>query len=76
MAGFGAPGCSILAGPDSTQTQSLSVVGSGTTSIAIPASPALVGMHVYSQSAPFEPGANALGLVFSNGIDTLVGGWH
>jgi hypothetical protein len=76
MATFGAPGCSILAGPDSTQTQSLNFAGIGNTSITVPDNPAFVGVHIYSQSAPLVPGANALGLLFSNGLDTRIGGWQ
>ena len=76
LAALGAGGCDLLASADLMLTQSLNFAGVGSTDIAIPASTALVSSHVYSQTAPVDLRANTLGLVFSNGLDTRVGGWQ
>jgi hypothetical protein len=36
-------------------------------SLSIPNAPSLIGGHVYLQAYAFSPGANALGIVISNG---------
>ncbi|MEZ5967063.1 MAG: serine hydrolase [Planctomycetota bacterium] len=76
LAAAGAPGCDLLAAPDVVLTQSISFLGVGSTGIALPADVSLIGAHVYTQTAPVDVRANRLGVVFSNGLDTRVGGWR
>jgi hypothetical protein len=71
---LGAPGCGARASLDVLNAW----VVSGSThaySLAIPNNPALANFHVFTQSAVFVPGANALlgGLITSNGIDGKLG---
>ena len=42
-------------------------------SITLPSDPAFVGVHVYTQAFSLAPGANALEVIASNGVDWLVG---
>ena len=76
LAGAGAPGCTMLAAPHLIITQTINFAGVGNTDVALPNDPALVGSHVYTQIAPIDLAANTLGLSFSNGLDTRIGGWH
>ncbi|MBL8755325.1 MAG: hypothetical protein JNK15_18645 [Planctomycetes bacterium] len=41
--------------------------------IAIPNSPAVVGLHLYTTSAVFVPGCNTFGAITGNGIDGQIG---
>jgi hypothetical protein len=43
--------------------------GSASRGISLPNNPSYAGMHIYSQSAAFSTGANALGVVASNGLN-------
>jgi hypothetical protein len=65
---FGAPGCAQYVNPS---LNNIFLVGGPTSSMAlsIPNMPSLAGLHVYSQSIAFSAGYNALGLVFSNGLN-------
>jgi CubicO group peptidase (beta-lactamase class C family) len=73
---LGAPGCNLLVAPDITFSSVSSSAGIGSLDLALPASPALIDAHLYSQVAPFDLGANALGFAFSGGLDTRIGGWQ
>lgn len=76
LAVIGARGCSLLAAPSVTLTQNLSFAGIGSTDIPLPTDVVLIGAHVYTQTAPVDLSANTLGLIFSNGLDTRIGGWR
>lgn len=73
LAPLGAPGCSqYVAGGIS-----LVFLGTGPTAslpVVVPSLPSLAGLHVFGQSAAFSPGFNALGVVFSNGLDLKIDG--
>jgi hypothetical protein len=73
LAGIGAPGC-FLYNPG-TVIQTLFPLGASTTwSFPIPNTPSLSGTRVYAQGAGLvPPGANAFGLLTSNGVDLLLG---
>lgn len=72
LANLGAPGCWIRAQPLST---TFGIAGStGVLSFGqVFNAPALRGVHVYSQFLSLRPGYNSLGVVLSNGCDTLLG---
>jgi hypothetical protein len=71
---LGAPGCGARASLDLLNAW---LVAGSTHSytLAVPNDPALVNFHVFTQSAVFQPGVNALfgGVITSNGIDGKIG---
>lgn len=71
---IGAPGCSLLVSQDATIPTRVGGSGIATVSLYIPDQASLVGASYFTQFAVVDPGANALGLTFSNGIDTMIGG--
>ena len=71
----GAPGCSLRAAPDIT-IATLTNAGVGVVPVDVPMNQSLIGLRLYSQYAVLDASANSLGLSFSNGLDTLIGGWQ
>lgn len=69
---FGMPGCSSLVAPFTVQFAAVAS-GAATWSLMIPGVPALAGTHLFQQVFAFEPGANAAGIVVSNGSDIELG---
>ncbi|GAB4149057.1 MAG: hypothetical protein Fur0037_17400 [Planctomycetota bacterium] len=69
---FGAPGCSQYVTPASS---SILIVSGPTPSmtLAIPNNSALAGPSLYTQSAVFASGVNALGIEFGKGVALLLG---
>lgn len=65
---LGAPGCALLASVEASFAQLTSGAGEATQAVPLPANPALVGVSAYAQWAVFAPGANALGMVFSDAL--------
>ena len=59
----GAPGCTLLASIDDIQAMT-NVLGTAAWSLPVPTLP---GAQFYVQAVAFEPAANALGVVLSNG---------
>lgn len=70
---FGAPGCNQYQGGSVTQAVFVVQNGSFLQPFPIPNTIAYNGIQVYSQSACFTPGVNALGALFSNGTRMLIG---
>lgn len=70
---LGAPGCRLYT--DSILTIPVSVSRSGTAAVSIfhPDDPVLIGATFHTQYALWKPGANALGLLWSNGLTTTLG---
>ena len=69
---YGMPGCTALVAPLVTSF-SVASTGAATWTAAIPNSMPLVGVRVSQQAFVLEPGANAAGVIVSNGADILVG---
>lgn len=72
---LGAPNCVGLASTDSTlgpiiTTTLATFVDFG---VITPNSPSFIGMQVFAQGVVVDQSANALGMVFSNGLDMTVG---
>lgn len=63
---LGAPGCGLRANLD------LIVVGSAA-SVAIPNDPTLINMSLFANGASLAPGANAFGVITSQGIKGTIG---
>jgi hypothetical protein len=74
LASLGMPGCELL---HSNDVFGLPVTagapGTLDFSYAIPGDANLLGAHVYLQAYCYAPGANALEIIASNGIDWLIG---
>jgi hypothetical protein len=74
LAFIGMPGClllhsaDVLGLPAMPQTQTTLQF-----SLPIPTSPSLIGGHAYLQAYSFAPGANALEIVISNGVEWFFG---
>ncbi len=69
---LGLPGCGLRASLDFLQAW----VVTGTShaySLPVPNSAALVNFHVFTNSAVFQPNANAFGAITSNGVDGKLG---
>lgn len=73
LAAFGAPGCFQYQGAQVSQTIFVIQNGQFQQPFPIPNNLAFNGLSVYSQSACFTPGANALGALFSNATRMLIG---
>ena len=70
----GMPGCYMNASSEAfglPLTQSAS--GAWQFSQAVPLQPTLIGQHFYLQGFAYAPGANALNIITSNGIDWEIG---
>lgn len=68
----GAPGCALLTGPVVTFGATTDAHGAALLHLAIPPSADLAGATFYVQWAAPAPGANPLGLLFSEGIQVIV----
>lgn len=73
LGGIGAAGCSAYVSLPEIVTVSLLTSPSSTASVAVPNDPFLVGQSVYSQAVSFDALANALGMISSNGVASLIG---
>ena len=67
---FGAPGCSMLTGPDFVFTTT-NVLGTAIWSLALPRS--LAGVTLYCQGVVFDPPVNTMGLTVSNAGQIIIG---
>lgn len=61
---IGAPGCSLLTGPEITEGL-VNQAGYASWTLQVPDDPLLIDLVVYEQTAALQPGLNALGLVLS-----------
>jgi len=73
LAGLGAPNCSLLASADVTLAMTTGPLGTSAWSLNVPTIPELFGITLFTQWAVIDPGANALGLVFSDGGAATLG---
>jgi hypothetical protein len=69
----GMPGCSLFVEPAMAEVLGNNL-GTATWSIAIPASPSLIGGVVFAQGFVLSPGTNAFGAVMSNACELVIGG--
>jgi hypothetical protein len=74
LAGFGATGCYLRVSPLIPHSAAISRGGTAGVPLGIPSSKSLVGLVLHSQFWCVDPAANQLGLTFSNGVTTLIGG--
>lgn len=71
-AGYGMSGCSQYVAPDVTLLL-LAAGGTMVAPLALPADPAFEGADLFGQSLCLSPGANALGVIASNGLRLHLG---
>lgn len=76
LAPWGASGCSLLVAPQVVIVGQASAAGIGSLDLPLPDNVSLIDLHVFAQVAPLDLPANAMGLVYSRGIDTRIGGWR
>ena len=69
LAILGAPQCDVLISPDVLYTMP-NVLGTSLWQFGVPNLP---GAVFYNQAVAFDPGANGLGLIFSNGGEAIIG---
>ncbi|MFK7738831.1 MAG: hypothetical protein AB8H80_00810 [Planctomycetota bacterium] len=72
LAPLGAPGCFGLLSPATSITRAINS-GSTDATLSLPCDTALLGLDIYAQWAVIDGGANALNLIFSNGIAANIG---
>ena len=74
LEGFGMPGCVLLQSADRlAEAVTITGPGTGTFSIFLPSLPGLLGTELFLQGWAHAPGANAAGLITSNGIEWALG---
>jgi hypothetical protein len=72
LAPIGAPGCDLLLQPDFLALEAASA-GTADWTLSIPFSVALAGLSINQQAFPYEPAANPLGFIASNGLRLVLG---
>jgi hypothetical protein len=75
LGALGAPGCAVFLSPVASNLVLTDRQGACAYAITFPAEPTLVGAHLLTQYAIFDPAANAFGIHVSGGLDLQVGGW-
>jgi hypothetical protein len=70
---LGAPGCAQYLNPWATVASVITTPGSFSIPFSIPTASSYVGLILSGQSAAFVPGANALGVLTSNGLTMNIG---
>lgn len=69
---FGTPGCLGRVSPDATLFL-LGSANSASTVFVVPNSVVLIGMQLFNQAVPLDPGFNALGATFGDAHAMLIG---
>jgi hypothetical protein len=69
----GAPGCFMQTSTDILDLVVFDGAGQGSSSLAIPSNPLLVGFTFHNQAAVLSPGVNALGVLLGNAGTAVVG---
>ena len=72
LAAFGAPGCLQLVAADATGMATGNLSGNIDLTFALPQNHGMLAYNLYAQFAIADPTANALGFVFTNGVDIQV----
>ncbi|MGK0433579.1 MAG: hypothetical protein ACJA0V_002728 [Planctomycetota bacterium] len=68
LASVGAPGCNLLTEPGLIAFRAADSAGVGSLALTLPNVPAIARLVLFGQAATVSPTANALGLLFSNGV--------
>jgi hypothetical protein len=73
LATLGAPGCQVLAAGNQVDVLATDPSGAGRLRFVFPVDPNLFGRAFYNQFVVYDPGANALGFVVSQGGRGTIG---
>ncbi len=76
LAGVGAPGCWLYTDPAISLVAVTNALGAASMPWSVPAVPAAIGLTLTTQGAVLDPGANALGLRTTRGVNITLGGWQ
>lgn len=76
MGQIGAPGCEVLVGPEATEVLVVPEDGSWGTAMFLPNNPNFIGLNLHSQYFCVDVGTNALGVIGSNAVTTVLGGYN
>jgi CubicO group peptidase (beta-lactamase class C family) len=76
LTAFGAPGCRVYAPHAITLGTATYSDGSAVVTAGMPDDASLIGARLFTQFVNVDPTANALGLTFTNGLETVLGGWR
>jgi beta-lactamase class A len=74
LAAFGANGCSLRCDPAIALVGATGSRGTMTRTLPLPANKSLIGQRFYTQFWSVDARANQLGIAFSNGVETRIGG--
>lgn len=69
----GALGCSLLMSAEVLEVALTDALGNSSYTLSIPNAPSLVSTRLYAQGIAWAPGANPLGLTYSNGANLFIG---
>jgi hypothetical protein len=73
LTALGAPGCTLLASGELSFTAVTGATGTASLSIPVPNDPALIDQRLHHQVLVADVPANALHLVFTRGLEALIG---
>lgn len=73
LTAYGMAGCSLHVSLDVGLPMTADAQGFASTPFAVPSVSSLIGLAMFGQYATLDPGANTLGVVWSNGIIVLIG---
>jgi hypothetical protein len=73
LAGYGAPGCTLLMGPFDSQALVTNAAGATNLQYNIPNNIYALGINIYNQALLLDPTVNSLGLVTTNGGHGVLG---
>ena len=71
---FGAPGCMVRVPAEISFVSGIDQSGKASLDLKIPLAKGLIGVSFYTQCWNIDPAANQLGLTFTNGLQTTLGG--
>ncbi|MCA8964970.1 MAG: hypothetical protein KDC48_08780 [Planctomycetes bacterium] len=71
---WGMPGCALLVDPVASLFVIADAAGNATNQFAVPNTPGLLGIWIYSQVAMVSPGSNTAGVVLGNAVEHRLGG--
>jgi hypothetical protein len=73
---FGAPGCKLYTDPLLQIAMPTNAAGATLVNLPLANDKAFIGLSLFTQFVGVEPGFNKLGLTYSNGVQTKIGGWE
>ena len=69
----GAPGCDLLTAAETSEVTLTDAAGAASLSVTVPNAQSLIGLQVFHQWAIWDPSANAISIVMSDGGTATIG---